>query len=80
VFRAFTGTCGIFDIDCVNGKVLTRVEAGDWRVVDKRNDHDTLHAALGPCTNKILIRNVDAPVTLSIVPEPMEYGSLFSAP
>jgi len=80
VFRAFTGTCGIFDIDCVNGKVLTRVEAGDWRVVDPRNDHDTLHATLGPCKNKILIRNVDAPVTLSIVPEPMEYGSLFSAP
>jgi hypothetical protein len=64
----------------VNGKGLTRVAAGDWRVVDSRNDHDPLHATLGPCKNKILIRNVDAPVTLSIVPEPMEYGSLFSAP
>lgn len=80
VFRAFTGTCGTFDVDCVNGKVLTRVEAGDWRVLDRRNDHDTLHASLGPCANKILIRNVDAPVTISIVPEPMEYGSIFSAP
>jgi hypothetical protein len=80
VMRAFTGTCGTFDVECVNGDVATRVEAGEWRVLDRRNDHDTLHATLGTCTNTITVRNVDAPVRISIVKDPMEYGSIFSSP
>lgn len=80
VFRAFNGTCGTFDVDCVNGRVLTRIEAGDWRVIDRRNDQDTLHARLGTCSNRIMMRNVDAPVVISIVKDPMEYGSIFSSP
>jgi hypothetical protein len=80
VFRAFHGTCGTFDVDCVNGKVAARVTAGDWRVMDARNDQDTLHATLGGCANRISMRNVDAAVIISIVDSPMEYGSLFSSP
>jgi hypothetical protein len=80
VMRAFTGTCGTFDVECVNGDVATRVEAGEWRVLDRRNDHDTLHATLGTCKNTITVRNVDAPVRISIVKDPMEYGSIFSSP
>ena len=80
VFRAFNGTCGTFDVDCVNGRVLTRIEAGDWRIIDRRNDQDTLHARLGTCSNRIMMRNVDAPVVISIVKDPMEYGSVFSSP
>lgn len=80
ILRAFTGTCGTFDVECVNGDVLTRVEAGDWRVLDRRNDHDTLHATLGTCRNRITIRNVDAKVRISIVKDPMEYGSIFASP
>ena len=80
VMRAFTGTCGTFDVECVNGDVATRVEAGEWRVLDRRNDHDTLHATLGTCKNAITVRNVDAPVRISIVKDPMEYGSIFSSP
>jgi hypothetical protein len=80
VFRAFHGTCGRFDVDCVNGKVAARVTAGDWRVIDPRNDQDTLHATLGTCPNRMTMRNVDAAVIISIVDNPMEYGSLFSSP
>lgn len=80
IFRAFTGTCGTFDVECVNGDVLTRVEAGDWRILDRRNDHDTLRATLGTCGNKVTIRNVDAKVRISIVKDPMEYGSIFASP
>jgi hypothetical protein len=80
VVRAFTGTCGTFDVECVNGDVKARVEAGDWRILDRRNDHDTLHATLGTCQNRIMIRNVDAPVRISIVKDPMDYGSIFSSP
>jgi hypothetical protein len=80
VFRAFHGTCGRFDVDCVNGKVAARVTAGEWRVMDSRNDHDTLHATLGTCPNRMTMRNVDAAVIISIVDNPMEYGSLFSSP
>ena len=80
VFRAFNGTCGRFDVDCVNGEVKARVESGDWRILDRRNDHDTLHARLGNCTNRFLLRNVDAAVLVSIVDDPMEYGSLFNHP
>jgi hypothetical protein len=80
VFRAFTGTCGIFDVECVNGDVKARVEAGDWRILDRRNDHDTLHATLGTCTNRITIRNVDAKVRVSVVKDPMDYGSIFASP
>jgi len=80
VLRAFTGTCGTFDVECVNGDVKSRVEAGDWRILDRRNDHDTLHAALGTCPNRILIRNADAPVRISIVKDPMDYGSMFASP
>lgn len=80
VFRAFTGTCGTFDVECVNGDVKARVEAGDWRLLDRRNDHDTLHATLGTCRNRITIRNVDAKVRISIVKDPMEYGSIFASP
>lgn len=80
VMRAFVGTCGRFDIDCVNGKVAARVESGEWKVLDRRNDHDTLHATLGDCANRILIRNVDAAVKVSVVKDPMEYGSMFASP
>lgn len=80
ILRAFTGTCGTFDVECVNGDVATRVEAGEWRVLDRRNDHDTLHATLGTCKNTITVRNVDAPVRISIVKNPMEYGSIFASP
>ncbi|MFM8784365.1 MAG: hypothetical protein ACKOFI_04270, partial [Phycisphaerales bacterium] len=80
VFRAFHGTCGRFDVDCVNGKVAARVTGGDWRIMDSRNDQDTLHATLGTCTNRMVMRNVDAAVIISIVDNPMEYGSLFSSP
>jgi len=80
IFRAFTGTCGTFDVECVNGDVLTRIEAGDWRILDRRNDHDTLRATLGTCGNKVTIRNVDAKVRISIVKDPMEYGSIFASP
>jgi hypothetical protein len=80
VMRAFTGTCGTFDVECVNGDVKTRIEAGDWRILDRRNDHDTLRATLGTCQNRIMIRNVDAPVRISIVKDPMDYGSIFSSP
>ena len=80
VLRAFTGTCGTFDVECVNGDVKARVEAGDWRILDRRNDHDTLHATLGTCTNRIVIRNADAPVRISIVKDPMDYGSMFASP
>jgi hypothetical protein len=64
----------------VNGRVAARVESGDWRVLDRRNDHDTLHARLGNCTNRFLLRNVDAAVLVSVVDDPMEYGSLFNHP
>jgi hypothetical protein len=80
IFRAFTGTCGTFDVECVNGDVKARVEAGDWRILDRRNDHDTLHATLGTCTNRITIRNVDAKVRVSVVKDPMDYGSIFASP
>lgn len=80
IVRAFTGTCGTFDVDCVNGKVATRIESGDWRILDRRNDHDTLYARLGSCSNSIFIRNVDASVNISVVKNPMEYGTLFLAP
>jgi hypothetical protein len=80
VVRAFNGTCGTFDVECVNGRVAARVESGDWRVLDRRNDHDTLHARLGNCTNRFLLRNVDAAVLVSVVDDPMEYGSLFNHP
>ena len=80
VVRAFNGTCGTFDVECVNGRVASRVESGDWRILDRRNDHDTLHARLGNCTNRFLLRNVDAAVLVSIVDDPMEYGSLFNHP
>ncbi|MFO0961680.1 MAG: hypothetical protein U0625_02100 [Phycisphaerales bacterium] len=80
VFRAYTGTCGTVDIDCVNGEVLSRVEAGDWRIVDSRNDHDTLHATLGTCNNTLRMRNVDAKVIFSVVKKPMEYGTFFVSP
>lgn len=80
VVRAFNGTCGTFDVECVNGRVASRVESGDWRVLDRRNDHDTLHARLGNCANRFLLRNVDAAVLVSIVDDPMEYGSLFNHP
>ena len=80
VMRAYTGTCGTFDVECVNGDVKARVEAGDWRILDRRNDHDTLQATLGTCRNRIMIRNVDAPVRISIVKDPMDHGSIFSSP
>jgi hypothetical protein len=80
VIRAFLGTCGRFDVECVNGKVATRIEKGDWRVLDRRNDHDTLHATLGDCGNRFLLRNVDAGVLVSVVDNPMEAGSLFKHP
>jgi hypothetical protein len=64
----------------VNGKVAARVTGGDWRITDARNDQDTLHATLGTCTNRMTMRNVDAAVIISIVDNPMEYGSLFSSP
>lgn len=80
VMRAFTGTCGTFDVECVNGDVKARVEAGDWRILDRRNDQDTLRATLGTCPNRFVIRNADAPVRISIVKDPMDYGSMFASP
>lgn len=80
IMRSFLGTCGRFDIDCVNGHVATRIESGEWKVLDRRNDQDTLHATLGACENRVLIRNVDAAVRVSVVKDPMEYGSLFASP
>jgi hypothetical protein len=80
VLRAFTGTCGTFDVETVNGRVTSRVEAGDWRVVDRRNGVGTLRASLGTCTNRIVVRDVDADVKISIVKDPMEHGSFFVSP
>lgn len=80
VFRAFNGTCGRFDVDCVNGEVKTRIESGDWRILDRRNDKDTLIATLGTCSSRIMMRNVDAKVIIAIVANPMEHGTFFSAP
>lgn len=80
IFRAFVGTCGSVDVDCVNGEVAARVEAGDWRILDRRNDRDTLIATMGTCNNRIFMRNVDARVLISIVKNPMEHGTFFSSP
>lgn len=80
VFRAFNGTCGRFDIDCVNGEVKGRIESGDWRILDSRNDKDTLIATLGTCNNRILMRNVDAKVIIAVCGNPMEHGTFFSSP
>jgi hypothetical protein len=80
VFRAFNGTCGRFDVDCVNGEVKARVERGDWRILDPRNDKDTLVATLGTCGNRMLMRNVDAKVIIAIVANPMDHGTFFSSP
>ena len=80
VFRAFNGTCGRFDVDCVNGEVKSRIESGDWRILDPRNDKDTLIASLGTCNNRILMRNVDAKVIIAIVANPMDHGTFLSSP
>lgn len=80
VYRVNVGSCGSFDVDIVNGTVLARVEAGDWRILDSRNDHDTLIAQLGNCTNRLLMRTSDAKVIISVVKEPLSHGSVFISP
>lgn len=80
IYRVNLGSCGLFDVDIVNGRVLARMESGDWRILDKRNDHDTLYAQLGTGTNRILMRTTDARVLVSVVKNPLEYGTLFIEP
>ncbi len=80
VYRVNVGSCGLFDVDVVNGSVQARVEAGDWRILDPRNDQDTLYAQLGTCPNKILMRSSDGRVIVSVVKDPLSHGSLFLAP
>lgn len=79
-YRVNVGSCGLFDVDIVNGEVKARVEAGDWRILDRRNDHDTLYAQLGTCPNKIVMRTTDARVIVSVVKDPLSHGSWFLEP
>lgn len=80
VYRVGLGSCGLFDVDIVNGQVAARMEAGDWRILDRRNDHDTLYAQLGTCSSKVLMRTSDGRVTISVVKDPMDHGSWFLTP
>ncbi len=80
VYRVNVGSTGLFDVDIVNGSVKARMEAGDWRILDARNDQDTLFAQLGTGTNRVLMRTSDARVTISVVKDPMDHGSMFFSP
>ncbi|MBL9141757.1 MAG: hypothetical protein JNK53_07820 [Phycisphaerae bacterium] len=80
VYRVNVGSTGLFDVDVVNGSVKARMEAGDWRILDKRNDQDTLYAQLGTGTNRVLMRTSDARVIVSVVKDPMNHGSMFLSP
>jgi hypothetical protein len=60
--------------------VKARVESGDWRILDPRNDKDTLIATLGTCNSRILMRNVDAKVIIAICANPMDHGTFFPSP
>jgi hypothetical protein len=80
VYRVNVGSTGLFDVDIVNGSVKARMEAGDWRILDARNDQDTLFAQLGTGTNRVLMRTSDARVTISVVKDPMDHGSMFLSP
>jgi hypothetical protein len=80
VYRVYIGSSGLFDVDVVNGQVKARMESGDWRILDRRNDHDTLYAQLGNSTNRVLMRTSDATVIISVVKDPMDHGSMFISP
>jgi hypothetical protein len=80
VYRVNTGSTGLFDVDIVNGTVKARMEAGDWRILDRRNDQDTLYAQLGTGTNRVLMRTSDGTVIISVVKDPSEHGSMFLSP
>lgn len=80
VYRVNVGSTGLFDVDIVNGTVKARMEAGDWRILDRRNDQDTLYAQLGTGKNRVLMRTSDASVIISVVNDPSEHGSMFLAP
>lgn len=75
-YRVPRGSSGAFDIEVVEGEIMTRVTEGQWLYVDRANSLEVVNARLNSGTNPVVIRTTEGDIRISVVPNPLGFGPL----
>jgi len=75
-YRVPRGSTGYFDVEVVDGEIMTRITEGLWRYVRKANSADMVNATLNDGTNPVIIRTTEGDIRISVVRNPLGYGPL----
>ncbi|MSR45228.1 MAG: hypothetical protein EXS15_07745 [Phycisphaerales bacterium] len=74
-WRVPPGSSGAYEMEAVNGEVQIRVREGNWRAVDRRNDHDSNYGILNAGTNRIVLRTVDGDIQAYVGRKPTGFST-----
>ena len=71
---------GLVDAETRVGRVRSHIRFADYRILDEKNDEDTLVAELNDGKNPWVIRNAHGDIDFSVIPEPVTPNPFAIAP
>lgn len=71
---------GLIDAETRVGRVRSHIRFADYRILDEKNDQDTLVAELNDGKNPWVIRNAHGDIDFSVIPEPVTPNPFAIAP